>query len=145
MILKHREDISQIFLAGIGPIILISATAIETLTSLNSFLIWGIVWLLICRNNYVLHNHAHSPMFTSKRINRLCNIIFGLTAGMPAGNWKIMHVHGHHVEHRKGARQGRKYIERFIIPDDTRDSFGISLNMQFGIHCRKCLSLFGNC
>ncbi|WP_427452747.1 fatty acid desaturase [Litorimonas sp. WD9-15] len=91
----------------------------------------GGVWILICRNNYVLHNHVHHPMFVKRSWNRVFNIIFGLSAGMPAGNWKIMHVHGHHVEHKKQALKGRPYIERFIIPIIRRTIYGLLLNTRY--------------
>ena len=121
--LKHKSDLPQILLALTGPIALIVAMLFEVHSQVSSFIIWLVAWLLICRNNYILHNHIHHPFFYSKTANQLLNKIIVLSTGMPAGNWKLMHVHGHHVEHKIKHLQNRNYITRFIIPDNTSSSF----------------------
>ena len=106
-------------MALFGPMLLVAATLAEIMLHVNSLLLWGSVWLIICRNNYVLHNHIHSPFWSNKVANRFLNIFLGLSTGMPAGNWKLMHVHGHHVDHKFNNLKSRHYLDRFIIPDNT--------------------------
>ena len=76
---------------------------------------WLIVWVCICRHNYLLHNHVHFPITVYPRLNKLISILYAICTGMPEGNWKIMHVHGHHVEHKILSLPSRKYIERFSV------------------------------
>jgi fatty acid desaturase len=76
------------------------------------------VWCYICRHNYILHNHVHCPFTSSKKFNRFLNVTLGFCTGMTAGNWKITHVHGHHVEHRIKNLPSRNYVRYLKVQED---------------------------
>ena len=91
--------------------------------------LWGFIWLLVCRNNYILHNHIHVPLTSSKPFNRLLGKILGLSTGMPPGNWLLMHKHGHHAEHKIQSLRRWRYVRLTDPPDDAKA--GIWHTLQF--------------
>ena len=88
---------------------------------------WIIAWLAVCRHNYMLHNHIHIPIAYAPWLNRTINILLGFCSGMPAGNWKIMHVHGHHVEHKVQDLSSRRYLRIFDLhePSNSNELSGV--------------------
>jgi len=122
-IISNRKDIPQIIMAFLGPVILILGVYLTVSTAIHPVIIWLGVWLFIFRHNYILHNHIHNPFFTQKFPNRVMNIILGLAAGMPAGNWQIMHIHGHHIDHKIRNLESRAYLQRFMIPENLQPGF----------------------
>lgn len=125
--LKREIDFPQVVLGLAGavwPLMAALLISLNEVSFLPSILIWALVWLLVFRNNYILHNHIHVPFFRSKPINRAFSTVLGLSTGMPAANWILMHVHGHHVEHKIENLPGRKWLRRFIVPQNEPASAG---------------------
>jgi fatty acid desaturase len=116
-LLRHPADRAQVCLAIAGPGVLIAPFFVSLSTPLEICL-WVCVWLAICRHNYILHNHVHRPFTRSKRLNRVIGFMLGFCTGMTVGNWKIAHVHGHHVEHLAARLPTRGY-PRLLRVDET--------------------------
>jgi fatty acid desaturase len=122
-LIRHPADQVQVGLALLGP----AALSLPFLISFSlelEILLWGVVWLFICRNNYILHNHVHRPFTSSRTLNRLLAILLGFCTGMTAGIWKITHVHGHHVEHKIDVLPSRGFVRRFDIRDTDYSYLG---------------------
>ncbi len=113
----HPEDRPQVILALVGPAILLFPFLLSAPLWVE-ILVWINCWFLLCRHNYILHNHVHRPFTRLKLLNRVIGLCLGFTTGMTAGNWKITHIHGHHVEHSVAALRSRSYVKRLAIPDD---------------------------
>lgn len=75
---------------------------------------WGLVWFGISSNNFILHNHVHTPMTCYRWLNRLLDYLLALTTGMTAGNWRLTHLHGHHIERLLQAHPER-FADRLIF------------------------------
>lgn len=115
-VLRERKDLYGFVWAFLGPIILIAPFFIEFTNFFELAAMWLVVWACLCRHNYLLHNHVHFPITVYPWLNKLISILYAICTGMPEGNWKIMHVHGHHVEHKILNLPSRKYIEKFSTP-----------------------------
>lgn len=121
-LILNPADRMQVLLAIIGPVIL----ALPFLVSLDVVLeigLWAVVWVLISRHNYILHNHVHRPFTRSRRLNRILNVMLGFCTGMTAGIWKIIHVHGHHVEHKLDLLPSRSYVRYLKIDENAHFSY----------------------
>jgi fatty acid desaturase len=105
-------------LALTGPFVFIFPFFVSA-SPLAEAALWLAVWCYVCRHNYILHNHVHCPFTTSKKLNRLLNMMLGFCTGMTAGNWKITHIHGHHVEHRVENLPSRNFM-RYLKIEQNR-------------------------
>ena len=126
---RNRADMSQVFNALAGPFVLMAPLALG-LRGPELLGAWLAVWLYICRHNYILHNHVHHPFTDSKWFNRYLDWSLGFVTAMTAGNWRIMHVHGHHVEHLAGLLPTRAHASRLRVDDIQRPS-----TWQVVAHC----------
>ena len=117
-LIRNPADRRQVAMAVAGPFVLLGPFLVST----NVFVeigLWLVVWTILCRHNYILHNHVHCPFTRSKLLNRTLGTLLGFCTGMTVGNWKITHVHGHHVAHKLNGLPGRTYIDRLHI-DETQ-------------------------
>ena len=126
---RNRADMSQVFNALAGPFVLMAPLALG-LRGPELLGAWLAVWLYICRHNYILHNHVHHPFTDSKWFNRYLDWSLGFVTAMTAGNWRIMHVHGHHVEHLAELLPTRAHASRLRVDDIQRPS-----TWQVVAHC----------
>jgi beta-carotene hydroxylase len=113
-LLRNRADRTQLFLAATGPFVLL----FPFLVSFNfvvEIALWIVVWFCLCRHNHILHNHVHYPFTNSKRVNRLIGLMLGFCTGVTVGNWKLTHVHGHHVEHKIGHLRSREFTRLLSV------------------------------
>jgi beta-carotene hydroxylase len=113
---RNRADIPQVLNALAGPFVLTAPLTLG-LRGWPLFAAWLGVWLYICRHNYILHNHVHHPFTDSKRLNRWLDYSLGFVTAMTAGNWRIMHVHGHHAEHLAAKLPTRTHASRLRVDD----------------------------
>jgi fatty acid desaturase len=142
---RNRADIPQVRNALVGPFVLTAPLALG-LRGPALLGAWLAVWLYICRHNYILHNHVHHPFTDSKRFNRYLDWSLGFVTAMTAGNWRIMHVHGHHVEHLAGLLPTRAHASRLRVDDIQRPSMRqavahcfFSAPYQFAYPIWRCL------
>jgi fatty acid desaturase len=131
-IIRNKKDIWSVAIGVTSPVFMIIFLIIDTSNFAYTFILWLALWIFICRNNYILHNHIHFPMLGSKLANKLFDILLALSTAMPAGNWKIMHVHGHHVEHKVQDLPSRSYAKLFFVPsyDEVRWYDGIIFSIS---------------
>jgi fatty acid desaturase len=113
---RNPADRFQVVLAMLGPFALLAPFFVSLRWEFELTL-WLAVWLFVCRHNYILHNHVHRPFTRSRPFNRMLGAMLGFCTGMTAGNWKIAHVHGHHVEHQIDALPGRAYVRHFKVDE----------------------------
>ncbi len=130
---RHRADLPQFLNALAGPCVLIAPLALR-LEGAALLGAWLAVWLYICRHNYILHNHVHHPFTDSKWLNRWLDWSLGFVTAMTAGNWRIMHVHGHHVEHLSDRLPTRRHASRLRVDDLQHRSAG-----QAVAHCARSI------
>ncbi len=116
-LVRDPADRFQVALAIIGPFILIGPFFLSLNIGFEIGL-WVVVWLCVCRHNYILHNHVHRPFSRSRILNRTIAVLLGFCTGMTAGNWKIAHVHGHHVEDKLDLLSGRDFVRYFKIDEN---------------------------
>ncbi|WP_422785563.1 fatty acid desaturase [Roseibium algae] len=55
------------------------------------------IYFFIGDSNYILHLHIHNPFTRNKYLNRTIDLMLASVTGMTASNWKIQHLHGHHL------------------------------------------------
>ena len=115
-LVRNPADARQVALAVMGPPALLFPFALSTNIALE-ILTWMAVWGFIYRHNYILHNHVHCRFMKSRWLNRLIGGILGFCTGMTVGQWKITHIHGHHVEHKLEYLPGRRYIEPLNVSE----------------------------
>jgi len=120
-LLRHPADRFQLALAVIGPVVLVSPFFLSLDVASEVFL-WLFVWLFVSRHNYILHNHVHHPFTSSRLVNRIVNVLLGFCTGMTAGNWKIAHVHGHHVEEKLHLLPSRADVRILNLEDGAKFS-----------------------
>lgn len=113
--IKHKSDKGAVLIAAASPLLIILFIFWES-SIFTLSIIWAALWVITCRNNYILHNHVHVPMLDGKIANKIFDILLALSTAMPAGNWKIMHVHGHHVEHKVQTLASRSFVMDFMVP-----------------------------
>jgi fatty acid desaturase len=142
---RNRADIPQVVNALLGPLILIAPLA-AGLQGLSLFVAWLGVWLYICRHNYILHNHVHYRFTNSRRFNRWLDMSLGFVTAMTAGNWRIMHVHGHHVEHLADRLPSRAHASLLRVDDVAHHGrwhaaahCAVSVPYQFAYPIWRCL------
>lgn len=113
-LLRHREDLPQVLRALLSPfLLLVPFFGLPENVGLQ-VLLWFAIWLPTKKLNYVLHNHIHVPFTTSRRFNRIIDWALGFCTGMTASNWRLTHVHGHHVEHLWQVLPSREHLFRYM-------------------------------
>jgi fatty acid desaturase len=142
---RNRADVPQVLNALVGPYVLVAPLALG-LRGWPLFGAWLGVWLYICRHNYILHNHVHHPFTDSKWLNRWLDWSLGFVTAMTAGNWRIMHVHGHHVEHLAEQLPTRAHASRLRVDDTPHHAMWqaaahcfLSVPYQFAYPIWRCL------
>ena len=54
------------------------------------------IWLIVICQNSSLHHHTHCPIFKSKKLNRVYELLVSAATGIPHHSWKSGHLI-HHV------------------------------------------------
>src|SRR5262245_46333277 len=121
-LIRHPADRLQLALAVAGPAIL-TAPFLVSLDPGLEVALWLFVWLCISRHNYILHNHVHHPFTSSTLLNRILNVMLGFCTGMTAGVWKVIHVHGHHIEDKLQFLPSRSYLRVLQVDEHERFSY----------------------
>ena len=107
-ILHYRQDLWQFLRAMFSPLLLLLPFVWLPQSTSGVILLWIAIWLSVAKLNYILHNHVHLPFTRFKRLNRWLDWSLGFCTGMTAGNWRLTHVHAHHVEHLKESLPSRR-------------------------------------
>lgn len=87
-VLKHKEDLSNYLRACISLLILL-LPAYTGLPDGAYAVVYGvIIWFLLSDMNFLLHQHVHTPLTTSRRQNVVLDWIMSFVTGMCAYNWR---------------------------------------------------------
>lgn len=120
--IRNTADTWQVIWSLLSPVFVLVPFFVSSNSAYLDSIIWLGVWILICRNNYILHNHVHCPFLASRWLNRLISLCLGFTTGMTSGCWKITHIHGHHVKNPSTLERVNKYSKRFRIGSNGKFS-----------------------
>lgn len=109
-ILLHREDKWNLLQALVLPLVLL----IPVLTPVPDDYFWKALyvltfWLTVNDANFILHQHVHKPLTTSKWLNAIVDLGLGVTTGMSAYHWRQQHVLRHHVVGMRAWGEGTKW------------------------------------
>lgn len=108
---RHSEDQ--------GPVALIAALTVLDVcmyVTVDNPLALSLYFLLMVIPKGIVsawnHHHQHVPMFRSKPLNRLLELVFGLHTGMPTNMWVLHHVLGHHLNYLDQTKDESRWRRR---------------------------------
>lgn len=125
---RHKEDVFPI-----------SVIFIYFLIDISIFFSISNVWILALW--YVLgiwpksnisswsHNHHHSPVFRSKYLNFVLELMYGLQTGLVGNTWVLEHVCGHHSHYLDPKKDSVPWIKDNRIKSLWEYSTSVILNV----------------
>ena len=84
------------------------------------------IWFIVICQNSSLHNHAHCPIFNSKRLNRIYELFVSATTGIPHHSWKSAHLI-HHIHVNDNPVTGK--------PNDPASVYANGELINFWVYC----------
>ena len=125
-LVSHPRDWGNLLLAITAPVVFFYPfyRGIGGLAELTIYACLLFVWIIDL--NYVLHLHVHRPLTTSRTVNRLLDLALGAVTGMTSANWRIQHVHGHHLgkDEDYSSRSFDWTLQRYTLRGALAYSFG---------------------
>jgi len=95
-ILKYTEDRANFWRALLSFPILCLPAITGFQDNWLGFFYCSVIWFLLSDTNFLLHQHVHLRLSTSRTLNGILDIMMSMTTGMSAYNWRQHHVLRHH-------------------------------------------------
>jgi len=106
--LRNRHDLQSMLYLILQPLLMVYLWQ-TGLSSLASWLIYGLVLFLSLGIGVIHHNHTHLRMWRSKRLNRLTDFWITLLQGHPTFVFYPSHIANHHRYHHGERDVARTY------------------------------------
>lgn len=106
--LRNRRDLQSLLYLILQPL-LMAYLWHAGLSSVASWLIYGLVFFLSLGIGVIHHNHTHLRMWRSKRLNRLTDLWITLLQGHPTFVFYPSHIANHHRYHHGERDVARTY------------------------------------
>jgi len=70
------------------------------------------IWAILSDLNFVMHQHVHCRLTTSKSVNKVIDMLLGCVTGMSASNWRQHHIVRHHMHDESWSRPFKWELEK---------------------------------
>lgn len=78
------------------------------------------IWLIVICQNSSLHHHTHCPVFKSKKLNRMYELLISAATGIPHHAWKSGHlIHHVHVNDKPVNGRTKDPTSVYASTDDS--------------------------
>ncbi|WP_051534859.1 fatty acid desaturase [Deefgea rivuli] len=106
--LRNRRDLQSLLYLILQPLLMIYLWQVG-LSSVASWLIYGLVFFLSLGIGVIHHNHTHLRIWRNKRLNRLTDFWITLLQGHPTFVFYPSHIANHHRYHHGEHDAARTY------------------------------------